>query len=554
MDLQNLHVKLKQLQLLEREYEIVEFKEANNNFDFNKLGKYFSALSNEANLLNKDCAWLVFGVENKDHKVVGTKYRDNRTDLDKLKKEIADKTSNRITFQEIYELNLTDGRVILFQIPPAPKGLPISFDGHFYGRDGESLVPLNLEEIERIRNQGSFFDWTSQIIFDATIEDLDETAIKKARSEFIKRNPKYTEEVDSWNNRKFLDKAKLTIKGKITRSALILLGKEEGEHFLGSYVKIRWNLKTIDNQDKDYDIFSIPFILAIDEVYKKIRNLKYRYLQEGTLFPDEVLRYAPFSIRESLNNAIAHQDYTKAARINLVEFEDDHLVISNYGAFLPQSVENVVLNDTPEEIYRNPFLVEAMKNLDMIETQGGGIRKLFDLQRQRFFPMPDYDTSREKVKVTIVGKIVDEVFAQILAKNPNLSIESIILLDKVQKNKPVTDEEYKVLKQLRFVEGRKNNLHLSLKITHPTGEAQLKPDHVKNRDLEDEIVKKYLFDYIKIDKVSRKDIDKFMWDKLSDILDDKKKKDKIRNLLQELRKEGKIYSPKYGLWNKNDIF
>jgi len=554
MDLQNLHVKLKQLQLLEREYEIVEFKEANNNFDFNKLGKYFSALSNEANLLNKDCAWLVFGVENKDHKVVGTKYRDNRTDLDKLKKEIADKTSNRITFQEIYELNLTDGRVILFQIPPAPKGLPISFDGHFYGRDGESLVPLNLEEIERIRNQGSFFDWTSQIIFDATIEDLDETAIKKARSEFIKRNPKYTEEVDSWNNRKFLDKAKLTIKGKITRSALILLGKEEGEHFLGSYVKIRWNLKTIDNQDKDYDIFSIPFILAIDEVYKKIRNLKYRYLQEGTLFPDEVLRYAPFSIRESLNNAIAHQDYTKAARINLVEFEDDHLVISNYGAFLPQSVENVVLNDTPEEIYRNPFLVEAMKNLDMIETQGGGIRKLFDLQRQRFFPMPDYDTSREKVKVTIVGKIVDEVFAQILAKNPNLSIESIILLDKVQKNKPITDEEYKVLKQLRFVEGRKNNLHLSLKITHPTGEAQLKPDHVKNRDLEDEIVKKYLFDYIKIDKVSRKDIDKFMWDKLSDILDDKKKKDKIRNLLQELRKEGKIYSPKYGLWNKNDIF
>ena len=554
MDHQDLHIKLKQLQLLESENEIVEFKEANNNFDFNKLGKYFSALSNEANLLSKDCAWLVFGVENKYHKVVGTKYRENRTDLDKLKKEIADKTSNRITFQEIYELNLPDGRVILFQIPPAPKGLPISFDGHFYGRDGESLVPLNLEEIERIRNQGSFFDWTSQIIFDATIEDLDEIAIKKARSEFIKRNPKYTEEVDSWNNRKFLDKAKLTIKGKITRSALILLGKEEGEHFLGSFVKIRWNLKTIDNQDKDYDILSIPFILAIDEVYKKIRNLKYRYLQEGTLFPDEVLRYAPFSIRESLNNAIAHQDYTKAARINLVEFEDDHLVLSNYGAFLPQSVENVVLNDTPEEIYRNPFLVEAMKNLDMIETQGGGIRKLFDLQRQRFFPMPDYDTSEGKVKVTIVGKIVDEVFAQILAKNPHISIESIILLDKVQKNKPVTDEEYKDLKKLRFVEGRKNNLYLSLKIIHPTGDAQLKPDYVKNRGLEDEIVKKYLFDYIKLDKASRKDIDKFIWSKLSDTLGDKKKKDKIKNLLQELRKEGKIYSPKYGIWNKNDNY
>jgi len=423
MDANELITKLTQLLALKSENEIVEFKEANNNYDFAKLGKYFSALSNEANLLRKECSWLVFGIEDNSHKIVGTKYRERRTDLDNLKKEIADRTSNRITFLEIYELKTPEGRVILFQIPPAPKGLPISFDGHFYGRDGESLVPLNLEEIERIRNQGNLFDWTAQIVHDATIEDLDESAIKKARIEFSKRNPKYAEEIDSWNDRKFLDKAKLTIKGKITRTALILLGKDEAEHFLGSFVKIRWNLKTIDNQDKDFEIFSIPLILVIDEVNKKIRNLKYRYLHEGTLFPDEVLRYAPFSIRESLNNAIAHQDYTRAARINVIEFEDDHLVFSNYGAFLPRSVENVVLNDTPEEIYRNPFLVEAMKNLD-------------------------------------------------------------------------------------------------------------------------------LYDFIKMGRVSRKDIDKFIWSKLPDVLDDEKKKNKIKNLLQELRKEGKINSHEHRIWDK----
>ncbi len=551
MDFDELKSILKRLLSLETESEIVEFKEANNNYDFAKLGKYFSALSNEANLLGKDCSWLVFGVEDKSHKIVGTKYRENRTNLNNLKKEIADRTSNRITFLEIYELKTPEGRVVLFQIPPAPKGLPISFNGHFYGRDGESLVPLNLEEIERIRNQVIFNDWTAQIIQDATIEDLDEFAIKKARVEFSKRNPKYAEDIDSWDDRKFLDKAKLTIKGKITRTALILLGKDEAEHFLGSFVKIRWNLKTIDNQDKDFEIFSIPFILAIDEVNKRIRNLKYRYLQEGTLFPDEVLRYAPFSIRESLNNAIAHQDYTKAARVNVVEFEDDHLVFSNYGAFLPRSVENVVLNDTPEEIYRNPFLVEAMKNLDMIETQGGGIRKLFNFQRQRFFPMPEYDISGGKVKVTIVGKIVDEEFARILAKNPNLSIEDIILLDKVQKKNPITVDEYKRIKKLRFVEGRKDNPYLSFKIVHPTGDPQLKADYIKNRGLEDEFVKKYLFDYINMGRTSRKDIDKFIWGKLSDVLDDKKKNNKIKNLLQELRKEGKIFSPEHGFWEKN---
>jgi ATP-dependent DNA helicase RecG len=184
-------------------------------------------------------------------------------------------------------------------------------------------------------------------------------------------------------------------------------------------------------------------------------------LRQGTLFPDEVLRYDPFSIREPLNNAIAHQDYTKAARINVVEFEDDHLVFSNYGSFLPKSVENVVLKDTPEEVYRNPFLVEAMKNLDMIETQGGGIRKIFNFQRQRFFPMPDYDLSDSKVKVTITGKILNEEFARILVKNPSLSLEDILLLDKVQKRKKLSDEEYRYLKKLKFIEGRKPNYFLS---------------------------------------------------------------------------------------------
>src|SRR5665647_1370663 len=166
---QGLQYKLHQLQLLQAENEIVEFKEANNNYDFNKLGKYFSALSNEANLLGKACAWLISGIENKQHKIVGTKFRQTRKDLDNLKKEIADKTSNRITFQEIYEFESPEGRVILFQIPPAPKGLPVGFEGHFYGRDGESLVALNLEELERIRNQNTQDDWSAAILKDATI-------------------------------------------------------------------------------------------------------------------------------------------------------------------------------------------------------------------------------------------------------------------------------------------------------------------------------------------------------------------------------------------------
>ncbi|MDR2835836.1 MAG: putative DNA binding domain-containing protein [Bacteroidales bacterium] len=529
------------------ENEVVEFKKAEKTFDFDKLGQYFSALSNEANLQRHKEAWLIFGVfENKNNKqleVTGTYYRKVRADLDCLKKEIADKTTGRISFVEIHEVNYQSKRIIMFQIPPAPNGMPIAFDGHYYGRDGESLVPLNIEEIERIRNQVVYYDWSKEIIPDASINDLDEQAIQKARVEFVKRNPKYNTEIDTWDNVKFLNKAKLTINGKITRSCFILLGKEEQEHYLDSAVKIRWNLKTINNQDKDYEIFSIPLILAVEAVYLKIRNLKYRYLQDGTLFPDEVLRYDPFVIRESLNNAIAHQDYTKKARINVIEIEDDHLIFSNYGTFLPGSVENVVLKDTPEEIYRNTFLVEAMRNLDMIETQGGGIRKIFNFQRQRFFPMPDYYFNDGKVKVTIIGKIINEDFAKILIKNPELSLADILTLDNVQKQKNITEDEYLYLKKNKFVEGRKRKIFLSYRVIEPTKDENLMAEYVINKSFDDEYFKKLIIEYIKKQgKVSRKSIDKLIIPKLSPVLTEDQKKDKVRNFLTALRKGGFIKS------------
>jgi len=132
------------------------FKKAENTFSDNDLGQYFSALANEANLKGAEIAWLVFGVDNNTHHIIGTNYKPSRPSLDEMKKRIADQTTNRITFDEIYELCIEGHRVILFQIPAAPQGLPIAFKGHYYGRDNESLVALNLHEIELIRAQANY--------------------------------------------------------------------------------------------------------------------------------------------------------------------------------------------------------------------------------------------------------------------------------------------------------------------------------------------------------------------------------------------------------------
>lgn len=541
-----LQEKLNQLRSLSSETEVFEFKEAKNSYDFDKLGKYFSALANEANLKGRPEAWLVFGIKDKGKTIVGSRFRTDRKALDSLKGELAKKTTNRITFIEIYELHLPEGRVVMFQIPAAPKGIPIAFDGHYYGRDGEELSPLNLEEIERIRAQGATEDWSAAVVHSATVEDLDPAAIAKARENYKSKFPEQAKDVDIWDDITFLNKAKLTIKGRITRAAIILLGKSESEHFISpAEAKIRWVLKDSKGHDKDYHIESCPLLLAVDKVYAKIRNLKYRYIKDGTLFPDEIDQYEPFVIREAINNCIAHQDYTKSGRINAVEIEDQ-LIFTNLGSFIPGSVEKVVKEDAPEEHYRNRFLATAMFNLKMVDTAGGGIRKMFNFQRERYFPMPEYDLSEGKVKVLITGKVLDMEYARVLAQHKDLSLNEIILLDKVQKKIKLTPVEEKYLRDRKLIEGRKPNYYISAKVAQKTGQ---KAAYTKNKPFDTA----YYLDFIEKairehGHVERKDVDELLWNKLPEWMNDKQKKIKINNLLAELRKKNRIKN--YGSDNK----
>mgnify|MGYP003676324459 CR=1 FL=1 len=525
-------------QLLEtNENEVVEFKEAKTQYDFKKLCKYFSALSNEANLKAKDCAWLVFGVDDDKH-IVGTQAYPDDAAIDKLKKDVADRMTGRVTFTDIHDVAHPNGRVLLLQIPAAPQGLPIAFDGHFYGRDGSSLGALNLNEIETMR-ASSQTDWSRQTISDASIDDLDPDAIAFARLRFADKNPKLKADMTDWDDHKFLDKAKLTIKGKITRAAILLLGKSESEYLINpASATVTWILKDKDGVEKDYEHFSCPLLLAVDEVFGKVRNLKYRYMQGYTLFPEEVDQYDPYLIRESLNTAIAHQDYTRGGRVSLVEFEDGRLVIKNEGRFIPTSVEAVVKQDAPEHRYRNKFLVDAMVNINMIDIIGSGIRKMFMIQRNKFFPLPEYDLSNNKVEVTIYGKIIDPAYAQKLAQSPDLSLEDIILLDKVQKDKLLDDHEFKYLKNRQLIEGRKSNCHIAKHIAKQTDEMA---SYIKNKGLDNQYYKDMILQCLEsFGAVKRSVIDDLLLDKLPDVLSEQQKKDKVRNLLQNLRKENKI--------------
>lgn len=520
------------------ESEIVEFKEAKGTYNFDKLGRYVSALSNEANLKGLPSAWLVFGVKD-NHRVVGTRFRESHRELQSLKKEIADKTTHRLTFIEIHVVQHEHGRVLLFEIPAAPQGMPVAWNGHYYGRDGESLGPLSIDEIERIRYQNRQHDWSAAVCHDATLDDLSQDAIALAREEFATKHPRLADDLTSWNDATFLNKARLTIRGQITRTAILLLGKPEAAHWLNPATPtITWILKDRDGLERDYEHFGCPLLIGAEQVYRKIRNLKYRYMADDSLFPEEVDQYDPFIIREALNNAIAHQNYELGGKVTVVEFEDGRLCFNNPGRFIPGSVEQVIHADAPESRYRNRFLTDAMVNLNMIDTIGSGIRKMFIIQKQRFFPLPEYELDRDRVQVTITGRVVDLNYARKLAELPSLTLDDIILLDRVQKQKPLTDDQASHLRRQGLIEGRKPNLHIS---AHVARHSEEKARYIRNRGLSDQQYKQMICTLIEqFGEAKRKDIDGLLLDILPDILSDQQKSNKVKNLLQSLKNQGVI--------------
>lgn len=342
-----------------------------------------------------------------------------------------------------------------------------------------------------------------------------------------------------WDDATFLNKAKLTINGQITRAAILLLGKPESTHWLSpASATISWILKDRDRLERDYQHFSCPLLLSVDEVFHKIRNLKYRYMKEGTLFPEEVDQFDPYIIREALNNALAHQDYEMGGKVTLVEFEDGRLCFSNMGRFIPGTVESVIHADAPESRYRNRFLADAMVNLNMIDTIGSGIRKMFFIQKKRYFPLPEYELGNDRVQLTITGHVVDVAYARKLAELPELTLEDIMLLDRVQKRKSLSDNQAKTLKSQGLIEGRKPNFHISARVAAFSGD---KAQYIRHKAFDDQHYKQLILEYLQqFSSAKRLDFDRLLLDKLPDVLDQKQKDNKIKNLLQALKHEGLI--------------
>ena len=474
-----------------------EFKNLKNSFCGDEKDDVISYVSAIANM---EGGHLVIGVHDRTLEIVGTDtYNyDRQKAILRLTERCVNLSTEGLDIDE-FITDDTNRKIWVIHIPKHLPKRPVFAHNKAWQRIEDSLVEMTTERMSAILDEPIFSetDWSAQIVADATIDDLDEVAIAKARKMFKKVHNRIPEaEVNAWSVETFLSKCGIMKNGGITRAAIILLGKYESVFKLRPAVaQVTWTRRDEKQDVVDYEHFTVPFILTVDEILSKIENLTMREMPGGTLFPDTMKQYDDYTIREALHNCIAHQDYTMQQRINFVE-NPTYLYYSNAGTFIPGTLENALTNEEPQAYFRNECLCRAMVDFNMIDTVSRGIKKMFNEQWRRHFPMPDYeiDAKNRKVSVRIYGNEINKQYTNLLKTNDSLTLWDCISLDAVQKGRTIHEDVAQDLLNRGLIEGEAPNYTISLGIAKATRQLQ---GYTKQKGLDKEKIKQMILQYLK---------------------------------------------------------
>ena len=430
------------------ENEVVEFKKAEKGKDFDDVGKYFSALSNEANLRGCHYAWLVFAIDDKHHKAVRTRVQFAKD----FKHQIGQHTTNGLTFREIYEVEQNGKRVVLMQIPAAPAAMPIAWKGYWQGRRGESIVPLDIEKLEKIRSQSGLADWSAEVIQSATFADIDSHAVSILKKRYAKKQN--NDDFLTLSDEQVLRDLELITENGITNAAILLVGTDRAIHRYMPHatVILEYRENEADIEFKQRTEYKECFYLTIDKLweYINIRNTGIP-IHEGAYIYN-IPAFNESVIREAICNAVAHRSY-KMSSETVIKLYSNKITLINAGGF-PLGVTKDNLLTVPSTP-RNRLLSDVLAKTGIVERSGQGVDKIYRNTLSEGKDTPDYSNSNaEFVELTISAVIRDKAFALFiksvqdeLSAEEKLSVFDIIALEHIRKN-DYNDVNREVMKTL----------------------------------------------------------------------------------------------------------
>ena len=524
----------------EPESERLEFKEAKANYHFDKLVKYCAALANEGG------GKMILGVTDKRPRVVvsSAAFQEPGQTVSQL----AQKLHLRIGWTELQH---PAGRVLVFDIPSHPIGVPVQADGAYYARSGDSLVPLRPDHLRKIFDEAGP-DYSAEILPGATLADLDQATVERFRRMW--RRQSNNASLESLSVAQLLSDAELVRDGKLTYAALILLGSKVAvSKYLAQAELIfeyRASEASIAYQQRLEYREGFPGIL--DEVWERInlRNEQLRY-QDG-LFLRDIAVFNETVVREAVLNAVTHRDYRLPGSVFVKQYPRKLEIASPGGFPVGISADNIIRKQSP----RNRRIAEACARCGLVERSGQGADRMFEEIIREGKLKPDFaGTDEYEVRLVLHGDVQNPQFLRFLEKaaaeeQVSFTVEDLLVLDALQRESPVHPELERSLTRLlergvveRIGKGRGVRFVLSRKFYSFMGKSG---SYTRRRGLDRETHKALLLRHIQ-------DVKREGGARLQDMQDVLKElsRAQIQTLLRELRAEGKVRVEgltRAGLW------
>jgi ATP-dependent DNA helicase RecG len=412
-----------------KEDEHLEFKEANNRFDFELLVKYCCALANERG------GRIVLGVTDKPpRRVVGSSAFE---DVQRTQHGLLEKLRLRI---EATEITHPDGRVVVFTVPSRPIGVPLEYKGAYWMRSGESLVPMTPDQLKRIFDEGQP-DFSAQICAGATMADLEPAAIAEFRKRWATKTRR--DDLASLSDERLLSDAELVIDGAVTYAALVLFGSHRslGKHLAQSEVVFEYRSNEANISHQQRVEYRLGYFSFHDELWKTInlRNEVHSY-RDG-LFRAEIPAFNEDAVREAILNAVSHRDYRMAGSTFIRQYPTKLEIVSP-GGFPPEiSPETILYKQSP----RNRRIAEALARCGLVERAGQGADRMFaSALREGKLPPNFARTDAYQVCITLDGQVQDEAFLLFLERLAQerqlvLHVDDLLVLDAIHRELPIPE-------------------------------------------------------------------------------------------------------------------
>ena len=402
---------------------------------------------------------VYLGVED-DGTVTGCKDYD----IQKIMESIYDRTRPAL-FTEIEVIQYKGKDILAIKVERDGTTYATS-DGRCLKRLGKNSKPYYPDEMSNKYTSIQNPDFSSQILADSNIEDINILEIYNLKEKLKIRDPKST--LSGLEDMSFLRDLGLIKKDeqidRLTVAGLLFVGKETAINRLlpqAEVIYLHYSANNLEEYDARLDLKQ-PIISIIDRLTEKIQNTNKIVNVQVGLFRLEIEDFSEKVFQEALLNALAHRDYLNTGAI-YVKHYPDRIVIENPGSF-PEGIteKNIITHpSTP----RNKLIAETLQRLKYVQRTGQGVDIIFREMISSGKPYPQYQAYNEAVTLTIFSSIDDVSFVKFIASEQDrlqriLPLSELMVLRYLTDNKRIVLSEMQELTQLPVAEARKccNNL------------------------------------------------------------------------------------------------